>query len=315
MAENADAGLARLAEGTFDLVAIDQMMPGKDGLAMMREIRALSDSPPVVFVTGTDEPQVAVAALTSGATDCVIKTVGEDFFDLLAGRLTQALERVSLERAKAEAERELRAANERLEILVREVHHRVSNSLQMVLSFVSMQANQTEDPAALDALEATQSRIRAISQVHHRLYTRDDTATIDLDEYLGTLVAGLRQNVEDGDGRIRLTLQADPVEATPDEAVSIGIAVNELVNNAAKYAFAETGEGTISVVLRQHGSGYSVTVQDDGKGFDENAGPKGTGLGMRIVAAVTRGMGCRLERLPGPRGTGYSIGVRRRQTG
>ncbi len=303
-AESADAGLAILAGGGFDLVAVDHTMPGKDGLAMLREIVKESQHPPVVFVTGTDEPQVAVKALTSGATDFVTKTVGDEFFDLLAGRLTQALVRVALERAKTEAENELRQANERLELLVREVHHRVANSLQMVSSFVSLQTAQTEDPAAREALASTLNRIQAISKVHHRLYTRQDLSTIDLDEYLSTLVAGLSDSLTRGSTRVNIALDADPIEASPDQAVSLGIVVNELVGNAAKYAFVGLDHGTVTITLRgETDGGYSLTVSDDGHGFDASEGPKGTGLGMRIVAAVSRSLGCEIERIPTERGT------------
>lgn len=305
-ADGADAGLAMLAGGGFDLVAVDHTMPGKDGLAMLREIVALPDHPPVVFVTGTDEPQVAVAALTSGAIDFVTKTVGEEFFDLLAGRLTQALARVALERAKTAAEAELRQANERLELLVREVHHRVANSLQMVSSFVSLQAGQTEDPAARDALAATQNRIQAISKVHHRLYTRDDLSTIDLEQYLSTLVTGLRDSLERSAADIDVTLDADPIETTPDRAVSIGIVINELVGNAAKYAFVGRDSGVVSIELRAYGDGgFELKVSDDGHGIDDTTGPTGTGLGMRIVAAMSRSLGCEIERIPSDTGTCY----------
>ena len=152
-AASAEEGLALLTAGDFDLVAVDNHMPGRTGREMLDDIVALPDHPPVVFVTGNDDTQVAVEAIHAGASDFVVKTVGESFFDLLAGRFRQAFTRSRLEREKRAAEADLRAANERLEMLMREVHHRVSNSLQMVLSFVSMQAAQTADPAAREALE------------------------------------------------------------------------------------------------------------------------------------------------------------------
>jgi len=141
-ADGAEAAMAALAEHACDLVAVDHHMPGKDGLALLAEITALPGAPPVVFVTGTDDTRVAVAALKSGAADFVIKAVGEDFFDLLASAFTHALEKVALLKAKAEVEDELRQANARLAALVEEVHHRVANSLQLVSSFVSLQARR-----------------------------------------------------------------------------------------------------------------------------------------------------------------------------
>ena len=304
--------MALLASQEFDLIAVDHHMPGRTGREMLDDIVALPDHPPVVFVTGNDDTRVAVEAIHSGASDFVVKTVGESFFNLLAGRFRQAFTRSQLERDKRAAEAELRAANERLQLLAREVHHRVSNSLQMVMSFVSMQAGQTTDPAARQALEATQSRIQAISKVHHRLYTRDDTTTIDLDDYLDTLIGELRQSLAKGAGAIELSLRADPIEVSPDEAVSIGVVANELVTNAAKYAFPDAARGAIHLALDAREGGYALTVTDNGRGYDGSIPPQGSGLGMKIVSAVTRSLGSKLEYLPVERGTSVRLSVKSR---
>ena len=296
--------MARLGAETFDLVAIDHHMPGRSGREMLDDILALPEHPPVVFVTGNDDTSVAVEAIHAGASDFVVKTVGESFFDLLAERFRSAFVREQLLRDKRTAEADLREANERLAMLLREVHHRVSNSLQMVLSFVSLQANQTEDQGARDALEATQNRIRAISKVHHKLYTRDDLTTIDLDEYLQTLIGELRDSLAEGPADIALELVAEAVEVAPDDAVSVGIVVNELVSNAAKYAFADGESGTVTVTLSDTGNGaYTITVADDGAGMGSSHKPSGTGLGMRIIEAMTRGLGGTLELVPCETGT------------
>ena len=311
-AADADEGMEMLRTREYDLVAIDHHMPGRSGREMLDDIVAMPDHPPVVFVTGNDDTQVAVEAIHAGASDFVVKTIGESFFDLLAGRFRQAFTRSRLEREKRQIEGDLRAANERLEMLVREVHHRVSNSLQMVLSFVSMQAGQTADPAARDALEATQNRIQAISKVHHRLYTREDLTTIDLDDYLETLVNELRASLGKRQRAVTLALQAEPVEVTPDEAVSIGVIVNELVSNAVKYAFADGSKGTVQIKLEPIGGGYRVCVVDDGVGFDGAEAPQGSGMGMRIVTAVARSLDTKLENIPVDRGTSYCLPVTRK---
>lgn len=306
---SADAGLAKIAEERFDLVAIDNHMPGKSGRQMLDQIVAEPGHPPVVFVTGNDDTGIAVEALHAGALDFVVKTVGESFFDTLDGRFRQALSRDGLEREKRAAEAELRQANDRLEMLVREVHHRVSNSLQMVLSFVSMQAHQTDDEAARDALEATQNRIRAIAKVHHRLYTRDDLTTIDLDAYLLNLADELRESMADRAADIALELDAEPVETLPDVAVSVGVIVNELVSNAAKYAFAPGRTGRILVSLARIEGGFSVTVADDGDGFDSEDAPQGTGLGTRIMSAIARSLGTEVVEQPCERGSAFTFTV------
>ena len=307
-AADAEEGLAAMAQHAYDLIAIDHYMPGRNGREMLGDIVKQEAHPPVVFVTGNDDTSVAVEAIHAGALDFVVKTVGESFFDLLDSRFRQALARDALEREKRRIEDDLRAANERLEMLIREVHHRVSNSLQMVLSFVGMQANQTEDEEARDILAQTQNRIKAISKVHQNLYTRGDITTMDLDEYLGTLVDELRRTLAEGDKQIAIEFTAENVEVSPDDAVSVGVVVNELVTNAAKYAFADSDGGTIAIQLSREGeTGFGITICDDGSGMDAEAAPKGSGLGMRIVTAVSRSLGCEVERLPRDVGTCHRL--------
>lgn len=304
VAANADEGMALLQSADFDLVAVDNHMPGKSGRQMLDEIVAMPGHPPVVFVTGNDDTATAVDAIHAGALDFVVKTVGESFFDLLDGRFRQALTRDSLERDKRRAEAQLRVANEHLELMVREVHHRVSNSLQMVLSFVAMQSSQSEDQAVCDVLEDIQNRIRAISNVHQRLYTSSDLATVDLHDYLGHLVGDLRDSLPGVTKCIALTVEGEPVEVSTDVAVSVGVIVNELVSNAAKYAFAGAEGGSIAVSLeRVDAQNAALTVADDGVGIGNTEAPAGTGLGTRIVAATARGLRTEIQTLPTDRGT------------
>ncbi|TCJ37325.1 sensor histidine kinase [Parafrankia sp. BMG5.11] len=310
VADSADAGLARLKESAFDLVAIDHYMPGKSGLQLLDEIVALPDHPPVVFVTGNDDTAVAVKAIHAGALDFVVKIVGESFFDVLDSRFRQALSRAELERAKRQAEADLIVANERLELLVREVHHRVSNSLQMVLGFVSMQGSQSPDPAVRAALDEIQNRIKAISKVHQRLYTREDLSSIDLDAYLTNLVDDLRDSIPNHSANIRLELQTEPVTVPPDTGVSIGVIVNELVSNAVKYAFPDGAEGVIAVRLEaQDKGGFSLTVTDNGQGIDRAGSPTGTGMGTRIVDAIARSLHTALEAIDQASGTALRLTV------
>ena len=283
-------------------------MPGKNGLDLLAYIVALPDHPPVVFVTGNDDTSVAVQALHAGALDFVVKTVGDSFFDVLDSRFRQALSRDRLEREKRAAEAELRIANERLELLVREVHHRVSNSLQMVLSFVAMQGKQSSEPVVLQALEEIQNRIKAISKIHQRLYTRGDLTTIDLDAYLENLIDDLRDGLP---AEVEIELTGDPLLVPPDTGISVGVIVNELVSNAAKYAFGRGQAGRIGVRLQgEPDGGFVLVVEDNGIGIDRVAKPAGTGLGTRIIGAVARSLGSKPVYLEREVGTAVSIQVK-----
>lgn len=289
-------GAILCGEQAFDLVAVDHYMPGIDGLETMARIHARADAPPVIYVTGSEEGRVAVAALKAGAADYVVKSVGDDFFDLLAGTIDNVLARAAAEHGRAEAEEKLRESNVRLEALLKEMNHRVANSLQLVSAMVSLQASALDGPAR-EALDATQRRIGAVAQVHRRLYTSDDVESVDMQEYLGAIVDELG---ETWCGGLRaLTLAADPIRLPTDRAVSLGVIVNELVGNACKYAYAESG-GEIRVMLTRDGEDFfMLAVEDDGVGITTHATPRGTGLGTRLLKAMASSLQSAVEYLPG----------------
>ena len=301
------AGLA--AAERFDVVAVDHYMPGQDGLATMQAINAGANPPPVIYVTGSEESRIAIAALKAGAADYVIKTGSEDFTDLLFNAVRQAVEEGRLRRGRDEAQRALAEANARLEaiverqaVLLREVNHRVANSLQLVSSLVHMQAAALKPGEAKDALRDTQARISAIMQVHRRLYTSDDVERVDMREYLNSLVQELEHSLPATGASRAIRLTADTVELATDKAVSLGVIVAELVTNAYKYAYASDRSGEIRVALEDQGPRVRLTVEDDGAGMAPGVSPKGTGLGQKVIAAMASSLASRIEFDPAHQG-------------
>jgi two-component sensor histidine kinase len=296
LADGGAEGVALAAEQRFDLVAVDHYMPGLDGLETLARLRALPDAPPVVYVTGSEEGRVAIAAIKAGAADYVVKTVGDDFFDLLASAFEGVLAKAALEHAKERAEAELRMSNARLEALLHEVNHRVANSLQLVSAFVQLQSAAITDAAARAALEDTQRRITAIGAVHRRLYTSDSVDGVEMGGYLEALVEELGQAWSTGEAERRIVLHAEPVRLPTDRAVSVGVIVNELVSNACKYAYPGPGcGGEIRVALRREGERFTLAVEDDGVGMATNAPAKGTGLGAKLIRAMAQSLQSAVE--------------------
>jgi len=279
-------GAAMAAERRYDLVAVDHYMPGQDGLTTLQQIRKLPDPPPVIYVTGSEESRVAVAALKAGAIDYVVKTVGEEFFDLLARAIEQGIRRVRMQAEKERTEARLRQSNERLEAMLHEVNHRVANSLQLVSAFVYMQARNAGNDETRAALGDTQRRIAAIAQVHRRLYTGDSVNRVDMAEYLGSLLTDLEETWSTPEAPRTLTLSAESLELPTDKAVAVGVIVNELVSNACKYAYAADAAGEVRIALKREGDKFLLRVEDNGVGMPADGAVKGTGLGTKLINAM-----------------------------
>jgi two-component sensor histidine kinase len=309
-------GLDRLAQGGIDVIALDQYMPGLDGLETLERILAVPDAPPVVFVTASQDSKIAVTALKAGAADYLVKDTLGDFIPLLQVALDGALRLAQIRKARDDAEAEVHASRDRYaalaaerEVLLREVNHRVGNSLQIIASLLHLQANSSTQDDVKAALTNAMGRVAAVAQVHRRLYTSHDLKNVMLNQYLDALLEDLRRSAE-GNRMSRLTLKAEPIEIDPDRAVAIGIIVNELVMNAVKYAYPD-GAGPIDVDLHAQGDDLVLSIADNGVGLNGKTDPRSTGMGQRIVTAMASKLEASVERDPNHAGTRIVVRFRR----
>lgn len=219
--------------------------------------------------------------------------------------LAVAVQRQRLGQARAQV-LAAEAAARRAELLLAEVNHRVSNSLQLVASMIYMQGEQAP-PEARQALADARARITAVGRVHQRLYTSGSVEAVDLKAYLQNLVGELAQSL-DGDGG-RLEFQAVEATVTTDTAVSVGVALAELVTNAAKYAYPDRRSEAIRVRLNRPAlHRLELAVEDEGVGWTPtDARPRGTGLGMKIVQAMAANLNADVTVSPASPGTRVAL--------
>lgn len=204
------------------------------------------------------------------------------------------------------AQTERAAKLEVRELLLRELNHRVKNNFQMVESLLDMQRRRAKDSQAESALSDALRRVHSMAQAHAFLYSPADAAEkIDLGSYLHDLCASLSDSLLQS-GQVQLDCRADPCSVSRDRAVAVGLVVNELVTNAAKYAFPEGRSGRILVALSGRAAGCELTVADDGVGMPPIPQIRREGMGRKLVEGFARQSGGVLTEGQGP-GTSYVL--------
>lgn len=196
-----------------------------------------------------------------------------------------------------ENEARLRDALAARDLLIAEVNHRVKNSLQMVTSILNLEANGVEDENARRSLEAATARVRAVAAIHALLYEDENVQSVQIRRYLDRLIDHLRASLSGIGQGTRVELDVDPIRVPTDTAVTLSLAVNELVTNSFKHGSWNDGEGAVMVRLHRNGTGMIVLeVSDNGTGrADKQLDLTSSGLGKRLVSGMAAQLGGTVE--------------------
>ncbi|HUT93745.1 MAG TPA: histidine kinase dimerization/phosphoacceptor domain -containing protein [Thermoguttaceae bacterium] len=188
-----------------------------------------------------------------------------------------------------EVEERLRASLGEKELLLKEVHHRVKNNLQVISSLLSLQAQELRDPRMVRLFQESQGRIRSMALIHEQLYRSTDLAHIDFAAYAHELIGHVSQGLGNGAARVNIRLEIQPLPLPLDLAIPCGMIVNELVANALEHAFPDGRAGEIRVGLSLDDAGYLLTVADNGVGMPgELSDGEATSMGLKVVQALAR---------------------------
>jgi two-component sensor histidine kinase len=264
------------------LVIIDINLPDISGVEVCRRLKSdpVTASTMVLQMSATNIAVVdRVNSLAAGADSFLVEPVEPEELEAVSRALLR-LHRSESALRRALAEREL---------LLKEVNHRVKNSLQLVLSMLSLQGHRFKEPETRELFTKAIARVTAIAAIHERLYQDADPLTVEMHTYLTGLCAELvRASGMEDNAQASLQIEVEQMRLPTEHGVAVALVVNELVMNALKHAQPSSGPAVINVRLVRHGaSQVRLTVADNGAAPEQSAN-EATGLGTQLIRMLAR---------------------------
>ncbi|HYO97263.1 MAG TPA: histidine kinase dimerization/phosphoacceptor domain -containing protein [Polyangiaceae bacterium] len=292
-----DDALLALRRGGYDVILLEVPNPNDRGLQTFRSVQDVAGSAPIVVLTERPDAEFALQALTLGAQDILSKRG-------LGGEMLTRTLRYAIERRRAQ--RQLLGALREKDVLLRELHHRAKNNLQVVGSLLSMQARRSNDDRFKALVNAARERIDSIALAHDQLHSSPDLARIDFSAYLTKLAIAVHGSHGGASRNIHLNLQVGSFALPLDQAVSAGLIVNELLTNALKHAFPDEGPGNILLMLTRQEDRFLLCVEDDGIGVNASRPTTSRPLGLELVATLLEQLDARMQQ-EATEGTSYRV--------
>ncbi len=297
---------------------VSGVMMGEDAIFAHRRV----ENWPVHVAVRTDLTPVLAAwwreltpyaALAAAAAAALLALSAFGFRQARTARLVRKDLEERVRQRTASLEAALDQRNEALaqkDLLMREVNHRIKNSLQVVSSLLALQSQSIGSPELRAHLAEAGRRVRAVSDIHQLLYKVEDVQVIPFHDYLTALCRDVERSALAESGDWRLELAVEPVEVPTDQAVPLGLIANELLMNAVKHAYPGAGPKPLSVGLVRVGDAVRLVVEDRGAGLPEGFDwRRGSSLGMRLVHALSSQLGATLTVEPRDPGTRFSVQV------
>ncbi len=201
----------------------------------------------------------------------------------------------------------IKASLDEKELLLKEIHHRVKNNLQIISSLLNIQSRNTEDEQASQAIKESQSRVKSMALIHQSLYRKDNATSVRVKDYLEQLSRTISESFAISD-RILLKLDIDDIELDVDTIIPMGLIINELITNSVKHAFEEQDNGKISISLNEDGDSLKLVVTDDGS--NESTGTSGSdSFGLKLVETLSKKLEAEMQ-VKRDEGTSVSLTIR-----
>ncbi|MCB0335308.1 MAG: response regulator [Bdellovibrionales bacterium] len=274
---------------SFDLIFLDLGLPDAQGLETRRGFIAQVHRSPVIVLTAEDDFELGLESIKEGALDYLVKgQVPKSLFERV---VRYALERFNLLTSLENEYQQTKNALAEKEVLLKEIHHRVKNNLQVISSLLKLQAGYCDIPEVKEILQQSEGRVRSMALVHEKLYQSDTFAFIDFATYLKELLRDFQQ-INSGNPEVEVVSNLQPINLGIDQAIPCGLLVNELITNAYKHAFRDQESRQIALELSEHGKEVVLKVRDNGVGIPPTIDfEKSPGLGLELVRTISLQLG------------------------
>jgi two-component sensor histidine kinase/CheY-like chemotaxis protein len=291
-----------------DILLLDVKLPTVDGFTTCERLRSLAggDHIPVLMITGHDDVASINRAYEVGATDFISKPIN---WLILKQRLRYMLRASQVLEELWESQARLVNSLHEKDILLKEVHHRVKNNIQIISSLLNLQSRYIKDREAQEIIRDSRNRIESMALIHEKLYRSKDLEKIDMESYISELTSYLFNSYSKNRGQIDCKIHIGAVELGIDTAIPLSLMINELVVNSLKHAFPDAGAGEIVIELQRiDNRKLKLIFADNGGGFPPTINfPHAQSLGLQLIQSLAEQLIGNIELKTNSQGTTFNI--------
>lgn len=310
-------GVNIISEKQHDAYLIDYRLNADDGLELISEVLKIGCDKPLILLTGLNDINIDKQAMKAGASDYLVK--GSISPSILERSIRYAIDHAKnineIKNLNANLEKRIEERTQELEekiALIQEIHHRVKNNLQVIVSLIHLQSNQIKDELLEGVFKSFESKIETMAMVYKMTYSQGSLLNINLSEFINTYIDFVLNKYKKNEVNVSLNINLFQNTVNIDTAISLGLLLNEILTNAIKFSYSNTCPSQISIQLKDDGQhNFDLKIGDNGKGIPKEVlANDQESLGLFLIHDLIDQLDGTYTRNSNEQGTHYDIGFK-----